>query len=134
MSEKDRILDERVLMAQERTSLASERTRLANERTFSAWIRTGLASAGGGIAIIRLLSFENYTHQIAAQWIGTVLVLIGIAIFFLSVMDYWSSYKRLKSQKRYVGSIIAVTAMAFILIIALIILLVITVHQHHMLG
>ena len=39
-----------------RTDLAAERTKLAKERTFAAWIRTGLSSAGIGIALAKLVT------------------------------------------------------------------------------
>ncbi|MDP3450588.1 MAG: DUF202 domain-containing protein [Anaerolineaceae bacterium] len=39
--------------------LASKRTALAAERTFSAWIWTGLAGVGGGIAVARLFKIKG---------------------------------------------------------------------------
>ena len=110
-------LDERIVLSKERTRLAGERNKLANERTYLAWIRTGLASVGGGFAIIRFLSFENYGHQVLAVTIGCVLVALGIGIFILSYMDYRDSYKKLKVQVNYAGSLWAISTMTFVLIL-----------------
>lgn len=84
-----------VALAQERNILASERTRLAAERTVSAWIRTALASAGGGFAIIRLIAFETPNHRLLANWIGQILIILGVVIFVLALLDYFDSCKKL---------------------------------------
>ena len=61
--------------------LASKRTVLAAERTFSAWIRTGLAGVGGGLAVARLLIFEKSEHQFMAKLIGALLIRWGASLF-----------------------------------------------------
>lgn len=116
-------VDERTILARERTALANERNKLANERTFLAWIRTGLAAVGGGLAIIRFLTFQNSSHQILSEITGSILVILGIAIFGLSFFDYRSSYKKLKVEKCYAGSIWATTIISVVLIVVSIILL-----------
>ena len=120
-------LDERVLLAKERTALAGERNRLSNQRTFLAWTRTGLASVGGGVAIVRLLTFANPSHQMAAQIIGAVLIILGIVIFFLSLMDYRDTYKRLKVKEGYVE--ITATAISITLCLISLALLIISVRE-----
>lgn len=68
--------------------MAVERTRLAAERTFSAWIRTGLAGVGGGLAIIHLLVFENEMHRMAAKMMGQLLLLWGGLLFLYALYGY----------------------------------------------
>nr|WP_249274283.1 DUF202 domain-containing protein [Parachlamydia sp. AcF125] len=82
-------------MAQERTSLAMEQTRLANQRTFLSWIRTGLAGVGGGIGVVRLLTFENPLHAHTARIVGIILILWGILIFILSLIEYKQNTSKL---------------------------------------
>lgn len=97
--------DERVLLARERTSLANERNRLANERTFLAWIRTGLASVAGGFAIIRFLTFHTFTHQLVAQTVGSILILLGMWIFAISFVDFKRSSQQLGIKGGIAGSL-----------------------------
>lgn len=117
---------EQLFMAKERTSLAIERNRLANERTFLAWIRTGLASVGGGLAVIRFMTFTHLYHEIIAKVIGGVLVVLGIALFILSSLDYRRSFKKLKIKDGHAGSVESITVIAFILGIVSVGLLLIT--------
>ncbi len=118
--------DERTLLARERTRLANERNRLANERTFLAWIRTGLASVAGGVAIIRFLTFHTYTNQVIAHYIGCILVVLGIVIFFLSFVDYKNSCKKLEVENGYAGSVLSIAAMSIVLILVSLVLLIFT--------
>lgn len=91
----EKLIDERLLLAKERTTLANERNRLANQRTFLSWIRTGLAGVGGGIGIIRLLTFKSAWHQLASHFVGLILIAWGIFIFILSFIVYKRSSKKL---------------------------------------
>lgn len=68
--------------------LASERTLLAAQRTFSAWIRTGLAGVGGGLAVPRVLKFNGDEHLTVAHLIGALLVIWGASIIIYAIMDY----------------------------------------------
>lgn len=117
--------DERILLARERTELSKERSRLANERTFLAWIRTGLASVGGGLAIAHFLTFHDATHQILAEVVGCILVILGIVIFGLSFFDYRSSYQKLHVKGVYAGSVGVISAISFTLIAISLVLLAI---------
>lgn len=87
---------EGIELARERNLLATERTRLAAERTVSSWMRTGLASVGGGFAIIRLIVFQNFTHRLMAHGIGEILIMLGIFIFVFSLKDYRKTSRKLE--------------------------------------
>jgi putative membrane protein len=70
---------------------------LAAERTFLAWIRTGLALMGFGFVVARFGLFLREL-SIAEQplpqtthfsvWIGTALVLIGVAVNLLAALHH----------------------------------------------
>ena len=76
--------------------LAIERNYFAAERTFLSWLRTGLTAVGGGFAFFRFLQFENPTHQFLATIVAFVLVLWGIAIFWLALSEYQDECRRLQ--------------------------------------
>jgi len=92
--------------------LAEERTLLAAERTFSAWLRTALSAMAGGLAILRLLSFKNETHRIAAHILGEMLILWGCLLVVLASLDYKSTRSKLAIAKNYKS-----TYMGFIVIV-----------------
>lgn len=99
LEEKNTTLQsENVELAKERNILANERTHLAAQRTLSAWIRTGLASVGGGFAIVRLLSFEQVTHRLLAHAVGEILIIWGMSIFILALLNYKASCKQLNTD------------------------------------
>lgn len=84
--------------------LAEERTLLASERTFSAWIRTALAAMGGGLAILRLITFKSETHKIIAHVMGETLILWGCLLIILSAIDYKKMQDRFTIAKSYKSS------------------------------
>jgi len=101
----------------DRDELASERTLLAAERTFSAWIRTGLAGVGGGLAVVRLLIFKSYEHQIVAHLIGSLLVIWGAGIFIYAIIDYRRTCARLMLEvpsKNSLRAFLLITAVLLI--------------------
>lgn len=63
--------------------MAQERTVLASERNLLAYIRTGLASFGIGIALIKL--FEEHIKYVYAGYgalsIGIILILVGVIYY-----------------------------------------------------
>jgi putative membrane protein len=84
--------------------LAEERTLLAIERTFSAWIRTGLAALGGGLAIDRLITFKTEVNRLLAYTVGQTLIVWGMLIFIFAALDYRISYRKLGFGRTYKSS------------------------------
>jgi putative membrane protein len=74
------------------------RVYMAAERTFLAWIRTGLALMGFGFVVARFGLFLRELSVTTAQpgpqtthfsvWIGTALVLIGVAVNVLAALHH----------------------------------------------
>lgn len=81
----------------ENTRLAVQRNQLAAERTFLSWIRTGIACIGGGVAFERILAFEAPVNKVLAYIVGILLILLGMAIFLISYIEYENEYRRLQS-------------------------------------
>ncbi len=100
----------------ERNSLAQQRTKLAIERTFLSWIRTGITSIGLGLAIVRLLFFQNVLHEQLAHLAGKILIGWGISVFFLALLSYYKTYRQLplpaKQGIPFMGLVIATLILA----------------------
>lgn len=64
---------------------------LANERTFLAWIRTGLALIGGGLAVAAFVPPLRIPH--ARESIAIALMLLGAAVS-LRAVDHWARAER----------------------------------------
>ena len=64
---------------------------LANERTFLAWIRTGLALVGGGLAVAAFLPKMRLSGLREAMAVG--LVLLG-AMVAVRALDHWARSER----------------------------------------
>lgn len=120
--------NEQVILARERTALAQERNRFANERTYLAWLRTGLACVGGGVAVIRLLTFETLSHVFISEFIGSVLVILGILIFTVSFWNYYKYYEKNNILKSVTGSLGLNALITSVLIIVSLLLLAIAFH------
>jgi putative membrane protein len=88
------------------------RVRFAAERTLLAWIRTGLALMGFGFVVAR---FGLFLREVAAVhnappahslglslWIGTALVVLGVAVALLAAAEHRRILRRLKRGQAYV--------------------------------
>ncbi len=64
---------------------------LANERTFLAWIRTGLALVGGGLAVAAFVPRLRWPH--VRESIAVALLLLGAAVA-LRAVDHWARAER----------------------------------------
>lgn len=72
--------------------LAQERTILANERNSLAYVRTGFASFGLGIALIKL--FEEHIKYVYAGYIALIL---GLAVILFGIIYYPIRKKKILS-------------------------------------
>jgi putative membrane protein len=61
---------------------------LANERTFLAWLRTGLALVGGGLAVAQFLPGDTLPVVL-----GVVLLAIG-GLVAIRAVDHWARVER----------------------------------------
>jgi putative membrane protein len=89
-----------------KTREVDPRVPLAVERTLLAWIRTGLAMMGFGFVVAR---FSLFLRELAAAaghtpprspglslWVGTALVLLGVAVSVLAVVGHARSMRHLR--------------------------------------
>ncbi len=98
---------------------------LANERTFLAWIRTGLALLGGGLAIAGFLPRLPLAHM--RETLAIVLVALG-GVIALRAVDHWARCERAMRLGRplpasrfpaVLAIAVAVGAIALLLVIVL---------------
>lgn len=106
--------------------LAEERTLLAAERTFSAWVRTALAAMGGGLAILRLISFKSEFHRIIAHVIGQTLIIWGCILIVFASLDYKKIQNKLVIAKNYKSSQLGYLIIVLPLVIMSILLIWVT--------
>ncbi|MGE5682796.1 MAG: DUF202 domain-containing protein [Bacillota bacterium] len=108
-------------------NLARIRTILAIERTFAAWIRTGLAGIGGGLAMVKLVTFKTETHQVFSRVIGILLIIWGITIIISGLINYKNSLKTLNQDNIYKISFAKFSFLSLILIAAAILILIVLI-------
>jgi putative membrane protein len=100
---------------------------MAAERTLLAWVRTGLAMMGFGFIVAR---FGFLVRELAPRgsetapdsgwslWIGSGLVVLGVAVNLLAAMEYRSVIRRINLRQPYqpsklaLGTVVAVTLAA----------------------
>ena len=81
------------------------RTQFAAERTLLAWIRTGLAMMGFGFVVARFGLFLRELASVrgvptqqrlsVSLWVGTALVLLGVAVNLCAAAKHWKTVRRL---------------------------------------
>jgi putative membrane protein len=117
------------------------RVRFAAERTLLAWLRTGMALMGFGFVVAR---FGLFLRELAALhepsrpshgwslWIGTSLVLVGVAVTMLAAEQHRRFLQRLDRRESYVPprwSLGLIASVLFVLIgLGMAAYLVLTLH------
>jgi len=71
------------------------RDHLASERTFLAYVRTSLAIASAGVALVQLFTVSGGDHghrniQVYARPIGASTVCMGLTVLVIGIMRYFS--------------------------------------------
>ena len=106
-------------LAEDRTNWAHERTRLAKERTLAAWLRTGLAAAGTGILMVKLM--PSFEPAWLVRLFGVMFVTTGGLIFLLGFRTYYGILKQLENEgfkgtpAWFIGALTAVLALGSVL-------------------
>ncbi len=87
------------------------RVRFAGERTLLAWVRTGLAMMGFGFVVARFGLFlrelaavgtvDHARHTTASLWIGTMLVLLGVAVNLIAAWEHVRFLRRIDARLPY---------------------------------
>ena len=91
--------------ANKQDNTGDPRTYLAAERTLLAWVRTGLAMMGFGFVVAR---FGLFLRELAnlpgvspqqrsglSLWVGTALVILGVAVNAIAAVSHWHTVRRL---------------------------------------
>lgn len=76
--------------------LQEQNTLLAAERTYSAWVRTGLACVGGGLAVGKGFAASQPLARLLALGAGLLLIVTGVLIFAWATRDYLQVCARLR--------------------------------------
>jgi putative membrane protein len=80
------------------------RTRLSLERTMMSWLRTAVSLIGFGFAIVQFFDRMQQlpgalpaAHPRAAQFLGLALISAGVLALLISLWQYWSAARYLRS-------------------------------------
>jgi putative membrane protein len=94
-----------------RSAKPDAQLRLAAERTLLAWVRTGLAMMGFGFVVARFSLFLRELAAVSATaahhatgpslWIGTALVVAGVAATFTAAVQHVRLLRRLDRGEAY---------------------------------
>ncbi|HRD56258.1 MAG TPA: DUF202 domain-containing protein [Parachlamydiaceae bacterium] len=126
-SEEADLEENKILQEDKQILLALERTRLSNERTFLSWIRTAIACIGGGVAIIRLINFNQESHKLVAQIAGDILIGIGILFLVFSLINFKQLNHQIPNVSKDLEStsyIITISAIVLIILAIALILII----------
>jgi putative membrane protein len=118
--------DARESLAEDRTNWAHERTRLAKERTFAAWLRTGLATAGLGILVVKAMPSVEPRWLVRA--LGVMFVSTGGIVFLLGFRTYYGILRKLEKEgvegtpAWFIGALTVVLALGSVLGLVLVLM------------
>lgn len=110
--------EERTELAKKRTDYAAQRNEMAAERTFSAWVRTGLAGVGGGVALLRFMTFSNPENVRISKVAGEMLLLWGMLVIIFGLVSYYRTCWRIgleRVDKTLMAGVTAIALVAFLL-------------------
>jgi putative membrane protein len=125
--ERTEMAEERTEWASDRTDWAEHRTVLANERTFSAWIRTGISSMAGGVAVVEFLGERG--EQPIARILGVILIAIGGGVVLLSLWRFNKISDVLEAKGLQATPRWAAVLLAAALLLAAVLLLILVFRQ-----
>ena len=80
----------------DKDSLALQRTHMAAERTFQATLRTGLAIAGAGTVIVRIVG-QNWPEWLSLLLAG-VFVVVGYTMIIIMLERYQKTVNNLRVE------------------------------------